>query len=178
MASGRFTALAFAATLAFGFSTALATDAPAAAAEPAAAVAAKPAAAAVEKPATQDVVTEKAIHADGGGDCAKPMGTALRKHRRIAARRGLKGPKARAITSLVIMAVKRALKPRHPLPVPPKNPPISRLKRSRARPTRDKSATAAQGPFRKDRKRKTFEAAPPGGRLSRFRPALPRQRVA
>lgn len=53
--SGRFPALVLAASLAFGFSSALATDTPAKA----------------DKPAAQGVVAEKAIHADGGGDCAK-----------------------------------------------------------------------------------------------------------
>jgi hypothetical protein len=85
MASGRFTALAFAATLAFGFSFATATDAPAAAA--------KPAAAAADKPAAQGVVAEKAIHADGGGDCAKAKEDCPKEAKADCCRKGAKGTK-------------------------------------------------------------------------------------
>jgi hypothetical protein len=81
--SGRFTALAFAATLAFGFSAALAADAPAAAAKPAAAAAAKPAA--------QGVVAEKAIHADGGGDCAKAKEDCPKEAKADCCKKGAKG---------------------------------------------------------------------------------------
>lgn len=86
MASARFTALAFAATLAFGFSTALGADAPAAAAKPAAAAAA-------EKPAAQGEVADKAIHADGGGDCAKAMEDCPKEAKADCCKKGAKGAK-------------------------------------------------------------------------------------
>lgn len=87
--SGRFTALAFAATLAFGFSTAMATDAPAAAAKPVAAVA--------EKPATaQGVVAEKAIDAHGGGDCAKAKEDCPKEAKADCCKKGAKGAKGSA----------------------------------------------------------------------------------
>lgn len=74
--SGRFAALAFAATLAFGFSFASATDAPAA-----------------DKPAAQGVVAEKAIHADGAGDCAKPMEDCPKEAKADCCKKGVKGAK-------------------------------------------------------------------------------------
>lgn len=76
--SGRFAALAFAATLAFGFSPALATDAPAAAEKPAAA-------------AAQGVVAEKAIHAEGGGECAKPKADCPKEAKAECCKKGAKG---------------------------------------------------------------------------------------
>jgi hypothetical protein len=76
-ASGRFTALAFAATLAFGLSYALATDAPAADSPKAA--------------AGQGVVAEKAIHADGGGDCAKAKEDCPKEAKADCCKKGAKG---------------------------------------------------------------------------------------
>lgn len=71
---GRFTALAFGATLAFGFSFATATDGPAA-----------------DKPAAQGVVAEKAIHADGGGDCAKAKEDCPKEAKADCCKKGAKG---------------------------------------------------------------------------------------
>jgi hypothetical protein len=79
-ASGRFTALAFAATLAFGFSYTLATDAPAG-----------------DKPvAAQGVVAEKAIHADGAGDCAKAAADCPKEAKADCCKKGAKGAKGSA----------------------------------------------------------------------------------
>ncbi|MEO7426020.1 MAG: hypothetical protein ABI036_12595 [Fibrobacteria bacterium] len=78
-ASGRFMALAFAATLAFGISSAMATDAPAVA----------------DKPA-QGAVAEKAIHADGGGDCAKAMADCPKGAKADCCKKGAKGAKGSA----------------------------------------------------------------------------------
>lgn len=75
--SGRFSALAFAASLAFGFSFAMATDAPAKA----------------DKPAAQGEVAEKAIHADGGGDCAKVMADCPKEAKADCCPKGAKGMK-------------------------------------------------------------------------------------
>jgi hypothetical protein len=77
--SGRFTALAFAATLAFGFSAAMAADAPAADSPKAA--------------AAQGVVAEKAIHADGGGDCAKAKEDCPKEAKADCCKKGAKGAK-------------------------------------------------------------------------------------
>lgn len=71
--SGRFTALAFAATLAMGFSFAMATDAQ------------------EGKPAAQGVVAEKAIQADGGGDCAKAKEDCPKGSKAECCKKGAKG---------------------------------------------------------------------------------------
>ncbi|MEO6096300.1 MAG: hypothetical protein ABIW76_11585 [Fibrobacteria bacterium] len=75
-ASGRFSALAFAATLAFGLSAAMAADAPKA-----------------DKSAAQGVVAEKAIHADGGGDCAKAKEDCPKEAKADCCKKGAKGAK-------------------------------------------------------------------------------------
>lgn len=75
-ASGRYTALAFAAALAMGFSYALATDAPAA-----------------DQPGAHGVVAEKAIHADGGGDCAKAKEDCPKEAKADCCKKGAKGAK-------------------------------------------------------------------------------------